>query len=426
MIFKQNNQKNKIKTVAKFEVIRQLKKPSFWISLFAIPTIMFGIWGLSFINNSQISKSEKLDPTKTYNIGLTDNYHIIDQKILKSDLAKHQNINLFIFPDKDSGLKSLQDKKIETYYFIPKEFSTLGKIDAYKAENPETTSFIPKLSAEPLDLILLASAKSNTVPANQIILTKSYSFNTININSDGNAEDAFAKMIGKAIIPGIVLFVFYFMIVIFGNRMLMAVVEEKENRVSEMILSAVSAKDLIIGKIIALILLGFIQISVFILPIIAIFIANLNNPMLKSFIAYLEFDPLIFFANIILLFFSYFIYTSFSVLVGSITSTARDASSYISIFIIGFMAPFFFLNSFLTNDPNQITYILTYFPLSAPIALMLRNAIGNLPLFEFILGLLELGILSLLTAVLAIRSFQKNAINFETKKINFKLQKLWK
>ena len=74
---------------------------------------------------------------------------------------------------------------------------------------------------------------------------------------------------------------------------------------------------------------------------------------------------------------------------------------------------------FLATEPGAIVYFLTYFPLSAPIALMLRSGFGTLGTVEFVIGLIEVSICATIMIRLAVATFQKNAINFETFKPKF-------
>jgi ABC-type Na+ efflux pump permease subunit len=73
----------------------------------------------------------------------------------------------------------------------------------------------------------------------------------------------------------------------------------------------------------------------------------------------------------------------------------------------------------MPNSTGALTYFLSYFPPSAPIALMLRGVFGNLPTWEFWLGLADIVIFGALAARLATYIFCRNAIEF-TPKINFK------
>ena len=63
-------------------------------------------------------------------------------------------------------------------------------------------------------------------------------------------------------------------------------------------------------------------------------------------------------------------------------------------------------------EPNLIVQIFTYFPLSAPIALMLRNGFGTITTLEFCIGIAVVAVSAAIAIRLAVKTFQKNAINF--------------
>ena len=402
---------NKIWTVAKFEVIRQLKKPSFWIALFLLPVVIIGFIGLSSLSNSSfgndISKNNKTANENTF--GITDKAGVINEAALTEKVSKIET--------KEEGIEKVKNGEIKEYYYIPEDFFESKKVEGYNVSTDGGSLFVQSVGN--ITSLLTASAMMRVSPIDASILTNQIKVE--NTTFDENGEKA--NLLGKAIIPIAVLAIYYILVCVFGNRMLLAVVEEKENRISEMILTAVSAKELIIGKIIALIVLGFLQMAVFIVPVIIFVLINHDNPMVSNVVGMIEFEPISFIMNIALLIFSYFLFAGFSVLVGSMMPTARDASQYISIVIIGSMLPFFFMNTVISSNVNIMTYALSYFPLSAPIAMMLRNAFGLLPWYEFMIGIIEIGAFSAITIYLATKSFQKNAINFSLPKLRLKRRK---
>ena len=401
-----------IRTVVKFETIRQLKKPSFWIVLLLLPLFIMAIVGFSAISgyNSESALESNWD-FEDKKIALTD-----DAGILSAENTLSSNYSTF--DEKSQGIEAVRSGDIDIYYYIPADFleSNTIELHAVTEDGAIFSNFEP-----PLRGILSASAASATSPENLIILTNAYQFTATTYDTDGNEVNLF----GQAVLPMAVLGIFYVLICVFGNRLLMAVTEEKENRISEMILTSISARNLIIGKIIALILLGFLQIAVFIIPMLCL-VYIIANAMISGILSVIEVNPFAIVTNIILLLVSYFFFTGASVLVGSLVPTARDASQYIGVVMMGLISPLFFINSFFVSQPDAIVYVLSYFPLSAPIALMLRNAFGSLPPHELIIGIIELGICSALVLRLTVKSFQKNAINFSVVKPTFKLRKSWK
>src|SRR5690606_15382393 len=81
---------------------------------------------------------------------------------------------------------------------------------------------------------------------------------------NGEQFNGFQEMIA----PGLFLVLFYFLIAMFGNQMLISTTEEKENRVIEMILTTIEARTLIIGKILSLVVLAGIQTALILVPTI--------------------------------------------------------------------------------------------------------------------------------------------------------------
>ncbi len=405
---------SKIGIVTKFEIIRQLKKPSFWIAVLLLPILLGGVIGLSILSSSSMDdeisdKNSKTDDT--VKVGLID-----DAKVVNKDVVP---ANVSFVEDKEKSIEAVKTGELDELYVIRNDFVESKEVESYVRKKSDETSLFGGVTSGNILSILSASAASRVDIKDVIILSNSVNVKTTTFDETGEEFN----LLGKAIIPIAVLAIFYILICVFGNRMLMAVVEEKENRISEMILTAVSAKQLIIGKIIALILLGFLQMIIFLIPVIIAIFVYRDNPMVSGILGIIEFDPVTFIGNLALLVFSYFLFTGACTFVGSLMPTARDASQYIGIVMVGMVLPLMFIGTMMTSTPSLITYVLSYFPLSAPIAMMIRNAYGFLPWYEFIFGLIEIGIFSMLSIYLASRCFQKNAINFSVTRFSFKSRK---
>lgn len=400
---------SKIGIVFKFETIRQLKKPSFWISLLLLPALILSIFGLSALQSSSIEDNIAASKIKEKVVGLTD----------EAGVFSEENPMFKKVESEEKGIESVKNKSLDVYYYVPADFVNNPAIKIYdRAEDTGVMNF----NKVPFANALKAEVYKHIDPKDIVILENSVQYETIDLDEDGNPTNA----MGRAIIPFAILAVFYILICVFGNRLTMALVEEKENRISEMILTSITAKSLVIGKILSLIVLGFIQIAVFLIPIIAGVIIYRDNPMVASILSSIQIDPWVITSNLLLLVLSYFLFAGACTLIGSLTPTARDASQYMGIAIMGTIMPFIFFQNFIASDPNIVTYIMSYFPLSAPIALMIRNAVGSLPTFELIIGILDLAISSSVILWLTVRSFQKNAINFSVVKPHFGKRKSWK
>ncbi|MBQ5812170.1 ABC transporter permease, partial [Candidatus Saccharibacteria bacterium] len=248
-----------------------------------------------------------------------------------------------------------------------------------------------------------------------VALTGQYEIVDNKLTEDG----ADANALGKAIIPFLIGIVFFMFVAMCGNRFLLTVVEEKENRISEMILTSISAKHLIVGKIIALLVLGLVQIAAIVIPLLVLVFVKRDDAIVAPILAMIEIDPVTILLGLLLFVASAVFYAGVCVFVGSLVSTARDASSFIGPAIVAMVFPLYFMQMFMATEPNFIVQFFTYFPLSAPIALMLRSGFGTISTPEFCLGIGVVVACAVIAIRLAMKSFQKNAINFSNAKPKF-------
>lgn len=399
---------SKIGTVYKFEMTRQLKKPSFWIMMLLFPLAICAILGISMLSGAGVDSAIESGNFEGKKIAVVDEANILGES--KSMFIDAGTV--------EAGIEGVKNKTYDIFYHVPADLAETNTIKIYdRAEDAGLFSFNSIPFANTLKYEVYKGLDLNQIS----IIENTLSYENVDFDEKGEP----VSILGRAIVPIAILAIFYILICVFGNRLTMALVEEKENRISEMLLTSLSAKELVIGKILSLITLGFIQIAILLIPVIAALIIFRDNQMVAGILSIIEINPGIVIGNIALLLVSYFLFAGACTLVGSLVPTARDASNYVGIAMIFIVAPLIMMGSFIGNDPNAATYIMSYFPLTAPIALMLRNAFGNLPTYELIIGIADLAIASVFILSLTVKSFQKNVINFSVAKPTFKKRKNW-
>ncbi len=382
---------NSIAKVAKFEIIRQLKKPAFWAATLLLPLMIGVIYFISFISAQSVDTDVHFD--ENTRIAITD-----DAGILGS------NIPYIINGDKEYGIEKVKNGEVDLYFYIPTDFAESKKAEFYHvSEGLE----IFNMDGNILKMILSQNSANRVDELDVIALSGDYEIVDRKITKDGADSNA----LGKAIVPFFIGIVFFMFIALCGNRFLLTVVEEKENRISEMLLTSISAKHLIVGKIIAMLTLGLVQIAALVIPILILIFIKRDDGFIAPILATIEIDPVSIVLSILLFSASAVLYAGTCSFIGSLVSTARDASSFIGPAIIFMVFPLYFMQMFMV-EPDLIVQIFTYFPLSAPIALMLRNGFGTITTFEFCIGIAVVAVSAAIAIRLAVKTFQKNAINF--------------
>lgn len=389
--------------VVKFEIVRQLKKPAFWAVTLLMPLLIGGIYLISFLSAQSVDKNPELkEDTK---IAITDEAGIFSK-----------NTPFLTDKDKDAGREMIKNGEVDLYFYIPKDFVETKKAEFYHISE---SLDIFNNDANILKGLLLNDATARVGELDTLALTGRYEVVDHKLNHDGEDSNA----LGKAIIPFLIGIVFFMFVALCGNRFLLNVVEEKENRISEMILTSISARHLIVGKIIALLALSMIQILALAIPIAILVFVNRDSQMIAPILNMVEVDPVTVVLGILLFIVSVLFYAGTCTFVGAMTSTAKDASSFIGPAIILIVFPLYFMQMFMAADPNAVVQFMTYFPFTAPIALMLRSGFGNISTPEFCIGIGIVAVSAVVMIRLAVVTFQKNAINFGSPKLRLRRRK---
>ena len=197
---------------------------------------------------------------------------------------------------------------------------------------------------------------------------------TLEPSGSGKSDDAEAlvAMLGAALLLG--------SLAIYGQWVLAGVVEEKSNRVVELILSTVRPHDLLVGKVIGIGLLGLTQLAL---------IAGLAASLLAAGV----YDAPTSLGRSVALVVPWFAlgYALYAVAyagAGALAAQQQDANSAGQPVTYTLLAAFFVGYAALTADADSaIAHLLTVFPLTAPLVLPARSALVGVPLWEHALAL---------------------------------------
>lgn len=392
--------RSKTLEVVRFEIMRQLKKPAFWAATLLVPLLVGGVYLISFLSAQSVDKNPELkEDTK---VAITDKAGVFSK-----------TAPFLIDKDKTIGKEMVKNGEVDLYFYIPEDFAKTKKAEVYHISEGLD---IFNNDANILKGLLLQDASSRVGELDALALNGQYE--VIDNKLDHNGENSNA--LGKAIVPFVIAIVLFLVIALCGNRFLLNVVEEKENRISEMILTSISARHLIVGKIVALLALSAVQVLALVIPIAVLIFINRDSQMIAPMLSIVEVNPATAILGILLLVSSVVFYAGTCTFVGALTSTAKDASSFIGPAIILMVFPLYFMQMFMAADPNAIVQVMTYFPFTAPLSLMLRSGFGTISIPEYCIGIAIVTISAVVMIRLAVITFQKNAINFGSPRLRLK------
>ena len=388
-----------LSTVITFEVIRVLKKKSFWAMVFGFPIMIGAVFGIVFLSNKATQDAADKLKEQPFSIAITDDSHLLSPQIASTFHAK--------MTTKEAGVAAVKNGTVDAYFYYPADVSA-HHIEVYG----KNVGLFENGRYSSVALALLSQSVQNTVsPQIRTVLQNAAASDTT-IYRDGRAYDPFKEMI----LPGVFLVLFYVLMSFFAGQALTSTTEEKENRVIEMILTTIEARTLIIGKIISLIVLMLIQGVLVVAPVLIgylLFRNQLNLPNIDLSGLPVDWARIGVAAVIFALSFAFF--TGVLVLIGATMPTAREANQFMGFVMIALYGPLYAVSLFISMPDAPIVRFLSLFPLTSPIPLLMRNAAGNLQPWEIAAGALILLASSIFVLILAVRVFRFGALEYSRK-----------
>ncbi len=386
-------------TVFQFEVIRTLKKKSFWILALSFPVIIGAVFAIIFFSNKATDQAAEDTKNQQFSFAMTDDSGLISPKLAESFKA-----SIVSSADKQATIDRVTKGNLDAYFYYPSDLTT-QPVEVYAKD----VGLFDNSRYQGVAMLLLKqSALSSVNPQDATVLQDSVRFNGTTYKN-GKPYDGFKQLIA----PGIFLVLFYILIAMFGNQMLTSTTEEKENRVIEMVLTTIEARVLIIGKIISLIVLAFIQIVVILVPVVIVYLLFHESLTLPNFdINNLPLDWVRISTGAAIFAVSFLLFTGLLVAIGAAAPTAKEASGFFGAIMTLIFGPLYAVTLFISSPDSPVVTFLSFFPLTAPIPLMLRNAVGNLSTGEALLGILILSITAIVVLMVAIRLFRFGALEY--------------
>lgn len=391
-------------TVIRFELVRTLKKKSFWIMAFGFPVMMAVIFGIIFMSNKATNDAVDNMSEQQFSVAITDESKLINPAATQA--LKAQTVD-----SKQQGIDRVKSGKLDAYFYYPADVSSQS-VEVYGKDVGLFDNGKYNAVAEQL---LSASVEHTVSPQISSVIAGKVDVQST-VFKDGERYDAFREMI----VPGVFLVLFYLIISFFGNQMLTSTVEEKENRVIEMILTTIQARTLIIGKIISLIALGLFQAILVAVPALVGYLLlhdKLNMPAFDLSQLAFDWQRITIAAGVFLA--SFLLYTGLLVAIGAAVPTAKEAGSFIGLIMMLLFGPLYAASLFVSNPDSPFVQVMSYFPLTAPIPLLLRNAVGTLPVHEGLIAIAILLVSAAFVMHLAVRTFQFGALQY-SRKLTFK------
>ena len=403
---------NKINIIILRELTTRVKKKSFIIMTILMPFLMV-LLVMAPVLLGQITGDNQ------------ERIAVIDQTGKYADCLKSNKEYVFVRYDKmEASLKS-----------DTTDITAILTITADLAENPKAATLSSSKEMQLSAVSYIENAlgaqvrrekmASYNIPNLDTILDEmdqGFTLNTVRWDADGNeSESSGALSLGVGFL---FTFLIYTFVLSYGGMVMSGVMEEKTNRIMEIMVSSVSPFQMMMGKIIGVALVGFVQIAIWAIMFAALSsgamyllgpsaseaVQMAASPDVQSPLAAASADTSGLggadFANVAALFGSipiaelcimfvlmfiggYLLYASFFAAVGASVNTTEDSSQFTLPVMIVIVFGMYAAIGSQGNTDGPLAFWSSLFPLTSPIVMMVRIPFG-VPLWQEVLSLVLL------------------------------------
>jgi len=389
--------------VIKHEIITMVTKPSFWLTTFLLPAVIMGFsFGAQLIGQRMIPDEDEIisgETDQAQAIGYVDHADIITQLPESIPAAMVQS-----YPDEEAAATALRAGEISQYYVIAEDYIENGEILVMEEEFsllgnlPQLTLFEWIVSYNMVGDETIARRLANPIP-------------NLETTALQPASEISESMDARFIVAYGTLFIFFFVFTMSSGFMLRSVTREKENRTVEILLVSLAPKELMLGKVLGLGFVAFLQVVIWLggslltlsrgetmLSGLGIAVGNIALP--NGFFVW----ALLYFLL------GYLLYASALGAIGALAPNARETSQVTFVILLPLMIPLW-LNTSFTQAPNgALATALSLFPLTAPTSMLPRLAVGGVPLWQPIASLIGLTITTYIFVALSARFFRADTL----------------
>ncbi|KXK26489.1 MAG: ABC-2 family transporter protein [candidate division WS6 bacterium OLB20] len=390
---------NRMLVVAKFEYLKTVKRKAFWFATLFMPVMIVVIMAVSAFSSVEGSKRLEQVSESIDHITVIDEAGLISESLFSDPVFKGDSF--------EQARQQVQSGETDAVVFFPEDTLTSGSYQVVTKDVGLFQTFGYQGFAEAL--IQQSAYERIDDPTAIAMITQPLSSQVTVFGENGQTQPFGVE---RFIVPGVSLLFFFLSVFISGQYMLQSVAEEKENRMIENLLSMVSSRSLIFGKLLGLTGAAFTQLIVWAVLGGGAVIFGIANESIDVAIDFsqapLETIPV----NIIFTLLGFLFFASVMTGVGGIGTSYKDSQSLSSVFVILSVLPFYFITILLSDPNGVIAQVVSYFPFTSAMIFILRNSITTLSPLEVGFGLLINLVYVALAGLLALKLFNLGSLMY--------------
>ena len=409
--------------IAKREFFTQVKKKSFIILTLLTPLLIIvfgGVVSLMFQANETQMQISVIDKSGLFKDKLKSDQNI--RYIFSSEETEKSLIKALETTEEMNGVMIIPKKEIHE---LENSIEILtNKNLSNEARRNIAGNISEIIKAEKINALGISTAQIED-------LNKGVNLHVVNILEKEKKQDSFLVGVKSGLSIFLMYCVFTF-IMMYGIRVMRSVLEEKNNRVVEILISSVKPFELMMGKILGVTGVALVQFGVWVVMIFAsVMTLGSSNVGMVSGVAEVQMVlsalsqinyGLILFVFVIYFLLGYLFYSAMYAAIGSAVDNETETQQFTLFAILPMMLGFYGSITIMNNPDGPMSFWLSMIPFTSPIAMLARIPF-DVPVWELALSIGILLVSTLGMVFIASKIYRVGILMYGNK---VTLKELWK
>jgi ABC-2 type transport system permease protein len=385
------NKNSKIFTIIRHEYLTKVRTKGFIIGTILGPlAIIIVLAAVVFV--ALLSEDSGIKK-----IAVIDYSNLIGEKLIAADTSRYYSTN----KTEQELSRLVLREEIDGYLVLPEDIVLSNKARVF-TRGGGGLAFIENIESQVGHLNRIERLKASGLDISVInVVEQSFKVETEKITEKGTEKDYTE---GYAVLGYVLGFAIYMFMFIYGSFVSRGVIEEKANRIIEVLASSARPFEIMMGKIVGIGLVGLTQVLFWIIMIVGLvyigqpllmhFLSDpamlspgmmspeqvevqANMGMLKDFV-----NPFIIIAFLFYFLSGYFIYSTIFAAIGSAVDQEQDAQQLMTPVTMLIVIPMLFISVVMSNPDSTISVVLSLIPFFAPILMIVRIAATQVPFWQ--------------------------------------------
>lgn len=309
------------------------------------------------------------------------------------------------YPDEKSAAAAIENGEIDSYYVIAADFIESGSVTRKARQLDFISSDTELFRAFIIYQLLQGEHPRLLIRLNQPARVIEHQLDAKGVElSQVDEEERYGSNL--VLVYGFALTLVMSTFVPAGY-LLRSVVDEKENRTIEIVLSSLRPLQVMLGKVLGQGIMGLLQIALWLVTAYLLFRMAVGEVPGLS-----DVDLSVGKVVIVVLYYlgGFLFVASLQAGLGAVSTNMREGPQYAAVFTFPMVIPLWLLSIFLEAPNGNVAVVLSLIPITAPLAMVQRIAITSVPAWQIVLSLVLLGIAVLAALWLSARIFRVHTL----------------